>query len=403
MSLDSVPRDDRRDRRIAWSGLFAMACAMGIGRFAYTPVLPHLQADAALSTAMAGYIASANFIGYLIGAVLGSFGYFRPRRFGWAMTGVVASIVTTAAMGWTGDPLVWSLLRLVSGIASAFVLIFGVSLVLEHLNRVERPMWAALVFTGVGLGIAGSALLVDACTRIGASSSSMWQALAVAALGLGVAAIRWMPSPSSGPAATRAAPPEPLSPLTRRTLRLATIAYGGLGFGYVISATFIVVITRQLQLGQWAETLVWVVTGLSAIPSNVLWLRCAQRWGFFKALMAAYAVEAAGVVLISLSTGMVGLLAGAVMLGSTFMALTVLILGLGRQLAPTHLHRITGTTAAAFAIGQIAGPAVAGAIAERSGSFVLPSLLAGAVLLAAIILTAIAERRYRAGEPGRAA
>src|SRR5947209_16736662 len=51
-------------------GVLALAAAMGIGRFAYTPILPAMEAAAHLDTAQAGLLAAANYAGYLVGALL---------------------------------------------------------------------------------------------------------------------------------------------------------------------------------------------------------------------------------------------------------------------------------------------------------------------------------------------
>ena len=388
---------DSADLRIAWSGLLAMACAMGIGRFAYTPVLPHLQADHALSVTAAGYIASANFIGYLLGAMLASMGWFRPRRLVWIRIGLGLSVVTTAAMAWTADVGIWAGLRLVSGVASAFVMVFGTSLLLDHLIAVGRPTWTALNFTGVGLGIATSALIVDLCARTGVDSDGIWWALAAVSLVLTCWAVAWQghlgatPAMASASRPANSAAPPLTAPIRRRLLGL-TLAYACLGFGYVITATFIILMVRQQGAGQSAETAAWMITGLAAAPSNFLWLRLAERWSYPGAIVLAYLVEAVGVVLTAVADGLAGVLLGAFMLGATFMAITALVLALGRRLAPAHSHQITGTMTVAFGLGQIAGPTVAAWLVGRSGSFLLPSLVAAAVLVLGAILTAIASR-----------
>ena len=65
--------DSPSPSRIAFTGLAALAVAMGIGRFAFTPVLPMMQGEGRLTLAQGGWLASANYVGYLAGALLAMF------------------------------------------------------------------------------------------------------------------------------------------------------------------------------------------------------------------------------------------------------------------------------------------------------------------------------------------
>src|SRR6185436_1662715 len=106
---------------IALGGLLALAVAMGIGRFAFTPLLPIMQADMGLTVEAGGWLASSNYAGYLIGALAATRLHVAPLRaiFG----GLLAIAVTTLAMGFTHNFVEWIVWRTASGIASAFVLV----------------------------------------------------------------------------------------------------------------------------------------------------------------------------------------------------------------------------------------------------------------------------------------
>src|SRR3981081_1031878 len=103
--------------RIALAGLAALAVAMGIGRFAFTPLLPMMQADSGLSLAAGGWLAAANYLGYLFGAL--SAGFFR-RSARVIRVGLLVIAGTTLAMGITHQLAVWAALRLAAGMASAW-------------------------------------------------------------------------------------------------------------------------------------------------------------------------------------------------------------------------------------------------------------------------------------------
>src|SRR6266446_2559269 len=107
----------------AIGGLLAIAAAIGIGRFVYTPILPPMIDALGLSKAQAGLIASANFLGYLIGALLAAMPTLPGSRRLWLLSALTASSLTTAAMGLSETMLAFLVVRFVGGAASAFVLI----------------------------------------------------------------------------------------------------------------------------------------------------------------------------------------------------------------------------------------------------------------------------------------
>src|SRR5919109_4876780 len=186
---------------LATGGAIALASAMGIGRFAYTPILPEMVAALHLSSSEAGLIASANFAGYLIGALIAAAAFFAPRRRGWMLGALLASALTTGAMAASSSLVVFVLLRFLGGFASAFALVFTSSLVLDRLSETGRGHMAPHQFAGVGAGIAISAVLVAflAAQHV----AWQWQWLACAALSvLALAAVATLIPPRPHSAAS---------------------------------------------------------------------------------------------------------------------------------------------------------------------------------------------------------
>jgi MFS family permease len=190
-----------------------------------------------------------------------------------------------------------------------------------------------------------------------------------------------------------AAPPaSPHPPLARAALARLIVAYGLFGFGYVVTATFIVAMARGLAHAALLEPLTWVVVGLLAAPSVALWQHLARRSGIFTALRVAFAVEACGVLLAGYGEGAFALLVGGGLLGGTFMGITALGLSAARDIAGRHPGRVLGWMTAAFGLGQLLGPAVAGRLAESTGGFGAPSLLAAVLLVGGLLLLRAPER-----------
>ena len=378
------PIDD--PTRTAIGGLAALAVAMGIGRFVYTPILPAMLEAGEFSTSFAGLLASANFLGYLVGALLAASPRMHGNRRSAVSIALVGSVVTTAAMGVVEGDAIFILLRFAGGVASAFVLVFASSIVLDRIAVAGRPGLGALHFAGVGVGIAASALLVGALAASGTDWRGLWVASGlVAAVGAGVCI-----ATLGGDAPPRREPPPAWNPSSEPSTRLLSlvVAYGLFGFGYVITATFLVAAVRASPEQGVSETVTWLLVGLAAIFSVAAWNRVAGRIGARSALGLACLVEGVGVLATAASSAAPAVLLGAALLGATFMGITALGLAEARR-SSSNPGRAVAVMTAAFGVGQIVGPTFAGTLFEATGSLALPSVIAaGALVVAAVLVSA---------------
>ncbi|MCH8951943.1 MAG: YbfB/YjiJ family MFS transporter [Proteobacteria bacterium] len=353
---------------------------MGLGRFLYTPVLPMMVEGAGLGPSRAGLIASANFAGYLAGALAASLPGMSPRAWTWLVAGLAASAATTAAMALTDGFWPWVLLRFAGGWASAFILIFTSALVVSRLRQAGGVL-PMLHFAGVGVGIAISALISAPLIAASDAWPQVWlTGGALSALAL-VAVLVLIPRRTP-----QAAAPAREAPARTDGLWRLVLAYGCFGFGYVITATFIVAMLREGPGGRGAETVVWLIVGLTAAPSVVLWARVGARIGAIRAYQAAMLIEAAGVGLSALSTGTIALALAAAALGGTFVGLTAVGLQEAARRAGGDGRAMMALMTASFGLGQMIGPAMAGWMRDLTGSFAAPSLIAAAVLVAGGLL-----------------
>ncbi len=363
---------------LALAGLCALAAAMGIGRFVYTPILPPMAASLGLSGSQAGLIASANYLGYLAGAVLAARPNVRGSPRAWVLGGLLVTALATAAMGVASTVALFAAIRFVGGTASAFVLVFATALVLERLAQAGRAGLSALHFAGVGLGVALSAVLVAGVGKAGGDWRAMWIASGLVSLAaLPVAAWKL---PAGAPAAAQA---PAAATRTAGGLPYLIAAYGLFGFGYVITATFLVAIVRGDAQARAIEPLVWLLVGLTGAPSIALWNALARRIGLYRAFAAACVIEAAGVAASVLSASAASIVLAALLLGATFMGITALGLAGARMLGAGDARRTLALMTAAFGLGQIIGPSFGGYLRDQTGSFLVPSLAASAALLIA--------------------
>ncbi len=370
----------------ALGGMAALAAGMGIGRFVYTPILPVMAEAQHLTGSEAGLIASANFLGYLAGALLAAAPVFRASPRLYLMGALTANAALLAAMGVTSSFAAYLVLRFLGGSASAFVLVFASALVLERLAASGRDGLSAVHFAGVGVGITVSAVVVAGLTFAGIGWEGLWLASGFLALIGLVVAGRLLPvdaSPQMSASAGKAAP----APVA---LKAMILAYGLFGFGYVITATFIVAMVRGTPDIKALEAYVWVLFGLTAVPSVALWTWIGARFGVLPAFAAACLVEATGVVASVAWVTVPGILIAVVCLGGTFMGLTALGLIAARRLSAGDPRPNVALMTAAFGAGQVAGPVLAGLLFDRLGSFFVASLAAAAALILAAGLAAFA-------------
>ncbi|RUV01626.1 MFS transporter [Mesorhizobium sp. M1A.F.Ca.IN.020.06.1.1] len=363
--------------RLALAGMTALAVAMGIGRFVYTPILPGMMEELHLTPADAGWIASANYLGYLIGALAAAGGWAHGRERLLMFASLAASAVLAALMGLNETMAAFLAIRFLAGLASAFVMVFMSSIVFSHLAKAGRGDLQALHFGGVGLGIAASsallAILVTA--HAGWPAGWLWSG-AISAVGLLLVAIL----AGSATPANGVDGPEPALPKDRSLTKII-LAYGLFGLGYVVTATFLVAIVRQDGGGRVFEASVWMIAGLAGFPSTWFWQKLAGRIGLYTAYAVSCLVEVVGVIASVVAKGFSGPLLAAILLGGTFIAITAFGLQAARQLAPQAPRRIFAVMTAAFGLGQIIGPIAAGLLAQASGNYVLASIMAAAALL----------------------
>jgi predicted MFS family arabinose efflux permease len=378
-----------RPLSLAIGGLAALAAAVGIGRFVYTPILPLMVEDLGMTKGVAGLLASANFAGYLAGALLAATPAVSGSRRRWLLSALIASSLTTGAMAFASSTVAFLTLRFIGGVASAFVLVFASALVLDRLGSAGRPDLAAVHFAGVGTGIALSAALVSSLAAWGGGWRSRWLASGLSSvLAVGIVA---------GLIPDRLEAPIAMTPRPHRVkprLAALVVAYGLFGSGYIITATFLVAIVRGSAQVHAFEPLVWLVVGLTAAPSVALWTSVGEKIGIARAFVACV-VEAGGVGASVLWLTPPVVLLAAALLGGTFMGIIALGLVRARRLSQGDPRRTLAVMTAAFGLGQIVGPLFASVVYDATGTFLVPSLTAVSTLLVGALLAMVGTTRTR--------
>ena len=371
-----------RPYRLALSGLIALAVAMGVGRFAFTPLLPLMQVDAGVTLTEGSWLAFANYLGYLAGALTTVWMRFAPHHM--VRAGLVATGLLTLAVGLTQGFATWWLLRFFGGVASAWVLVFSSALVLERLVVAGAPRLFGLVFGGVGVGITVTGLACLVLSAAGLGSAAIWIAFGVSSLVASAAC--W--STFSAPTQKVAAAAGPVSARPHHGWGLAgwtlIVANGLYGFGYIIPGTFLPVMARDLLGGAFAAGWFWPMFGVAGFAGSMLAGRVPDA-NLRTALAACFFTEALGVILPALFEHAAALALGSLLVGFALVAITMLMLRVARGLAAstgTDVAPLMGAMTAAFGVGQLIGPPFAGYLVLWLGGFG-PSLIVAAAGLTA--------------------
>jgi len=359
-------------------GLVSLAAAMGIGRFAFTPILPLMQEKLGVTLAEGAWLATANYIGYLVGACA-SFA-MAPKAGVSAKWGLVAVALSTLAMGITSNPLIWFVFRLVAGVASAFVLIGASAWALAHVAFHRRSDLAGWVFAGVGIGIslAGVVALVSGTLR--GTPAQSWAALGIIALLIAV--LSW----GRLSTATSASKAQEGNVVTRldRSAWLLVACYGSFGFGYIIPATFLPAAARSLVSDPMVFGWVWPVFGLAAAVSTVGVTTIFRATAPRRVAAVSLLVMAVGVAMPTFDKTLGAVLMSAVCVGGTFMVTTMAAVQEARRIS-TNPDRLIAALTAAFALGQLAGPLVVSLSLSSGLGFMLPGVAAAALLVSSAV------------------
>ncbi len=361
-------------RRITLVGGLCMATAMGIGRFAFTPLLPLMQEAQGLPLADGAWLAMINYLGYLIGAVAGFVWPPRPGRA--ARLGVGLVVASTLAMAVTHGMPVWLALRFIAGIASALVMIGVAGWALVQLASARRGELGGWIFGCVGISIAlvgGIVILIG--TTVG-DPRPVWAILGLIAAA--IALVTWRPlsrEPATHVASASAAPP------IDRDGWLLIVCYGVAGFGYIVPATFLPAVARALVDDPAIFGWIWPAFGIAAAIGTI-------GVSTFLSHVAPRTVCGSGMLVMAFGTfaplvhmSLAALVVSAVCVGGTFILVTLAGLQEVRRIAHASPARAVAGMTASFALGQLVGPLLAQSATSAVSAMRLPSLVATIALV----------------------
>ncbi|MDR0513260.1 MAG: YbfB/YjiJ family MFS transporter [Treponema sp.] len=376
-------RHENKGILTALGGAFALLTAMGIGRFAFTALLPGMMSFHDFTDVTAGIMGSWNFVGYLAGVLLARKEKPGQRRFFLFAAFLLLSLITSAGMGFAREVPLLHTIRFLAGFASGMCFVLASSIVLDTLSAINRPVLSGLLYSGVGIGIATSGLSAGPLEAIGGPPAG-WlgmSALCIPLVAVSIFALR--PSRNYAPPLPQAsAVSSPAHKKTGIKYKLLILSYFLEGFGYIIGMTFIVALVQNVTNSPEIARTSWIVTGIAAAVSVPIWKLLAVRNGYLPMLILAFVLQAVGALLPILSSSALAAFGGGLLLGGTFMGITTLSLQYGVLLSGKPSANAVAVMTAIYGVGQIIGPVVAGGMGFHI-AFVISaaSMLAAAAIL----------------------
>ena len=366
---------------VLFGGVLLLVVAMGISRFAFTPILPFMRIEEGLSFEEGGYLASSNYIGYFVGALGAAFIYRNKKNF--LLITVVLNVLSIFIMGLTHSFILWMLLRFVAGATSGFIFVLTSSIIMDYLASHFQTRFSGFLFSGIGLGIAISGLLVPFIEGI-FEWEGTWLGLGLlSATFLIITLILWRKvSIQDGVKVEKSNDTK----ILQGFMPWLIIAYGLEGLGYIITGTFLVDIIYNIESLRSFASFSWVIAGIAAAPAAPIWMMLISKYSTVKLLSIAYILQVIGILLPVFTQTAWSVLLSAFLFGFTFVGIVSLSTAYARELYPKQSGVVVSALTTAYALGQIIGPILASSVEAYFNSFKAPLSFAGSIVTVALVI-----------------
>ncbi|MEO3684565.1 YbfB/YjiJ family MFS transporter [Shewanella vesiculosa] len=364
--------------RVYFAGISSLIVTVGVARFSYSLLLPIMQDGAGLTELGGGWLASTNFMGYMSGVLLAASLHNMNYKYNLHRLYLILSVLTSAAMVMTTDMVTWAVLRFIAGVCASGGFIIASGLILKWLVKHHHRAELGIHFSGAGLSIIITSLLVEFMLTISADWQQQWLALAVMAAVFAIPAWLWMPHPFIDGQVGGTAKDTPPSKVFKSLMMLA---YFCAGYGYAVSSTFIVDIVERVEGLQGQGGLAFLLVGLAATPAAFIWDRIARKTGYIKALIVAYILQAIGIILPAINDSLPVVILSALMFGGTFIACVSMVLTMAGKFYPSNPAKFMGTMTLAYGAAQILAPVCTGYLTETFGSYDIGLYVSAAIVM----------------------
>lgn len=372
--------------------MLALMIAMSISRFAYTPILPFMQQDTSMNNQNAGLLATFNYLGYLMGAIIPMFITIKSKVFDLKLY-VMINVISVILMGFSEHFLIWSVLRIIAGITSGTIFVLASNVALEALRMANKQSISGILYSAVGIGIFSSSIFIFLYTQA-QTWKATWIILGVVALMADIIILTSMKDNPSISKHSTSSNQKQGKALNRAFIIPFSIAYFFEGAGYIVTGTFLVALIKTIPAYADYAALSWMFVGLGAMPATLIWSLFAEKIGYKKAIYSALILQIISVGLPIFSHHMLGLIIASMLFGATFLGLTTLFMSKSQELM-YHTNQklnLVSLLTVIYSVGQMLAPMIAGLLIGDSNNYQLALTFAMILLILGFIFSIISYR-----------
>ena len=381
--------DKNSNFNILLAGIISLFIGVGVARFSFTSLLPSMLSTDALSLTFAGVLASMNYAGYLAGSIFAIFIKDINTKIKYFRLGVILCVLSTVVMGITTNEVFWLLGRVIAGFGSAMLLVVGAAIVMTKLNFEDKTKAMGIYFSGIGIALVSS----DIISRYVLSFSSWensWIVLTFCALFLAFYPLYIL---SFDKEISQKNEKHPFNKaLFSPFVLVLIVAYFTEGVGFVIQGTFLPTILKSIEGLETVASLSWLLVGLAGIPSSIIWMRLAHKYGSINIIIIAMSLQIIGILIPTLTTNMYLNLFCGILYGATFVGLVALFMNLGGKLAGKNPVMLMGALTTAYGIGQVTAPLYAVSLTQLTGNYNYALYLTALIVLFGVCILLIAKK-----------
>lgn len=381
--------DKNSNFNILLAGIIGLFIGVGVARFSYTSLLPSMLADNTLSLTFSGVLASINYVGYLSGSIFAIFIKDINTKVKYFRLGIVLCILTTVIMGITTNEILWLLGRVIAGFGAAMALVVGAAIVMTKLNFEDKTKAMGIYFSGIGCALALSDIISRSVLSFSSWQSS-WLVLTFCAI---LVAFYPLYILSFDKEISHKNEKHPFNKaLFSPFVVILIVAYFTEGVGFVIQGTFLPTILKSIEGLESVAGLSWLLVGLAGIPSSIIWMRLAHKYGSVNIIIIAMSLQIIGILIPTLTTNMYLNLFCGILYGGTFVGLVALFMNLGGKLAGKNPVMLMGALTTAYGIGQVTAPLYAVSLTNLTGNYNYALYLTAMIVLFGVIILLIAKK-----------
>lgn len=351
---------------ILLAGILSIFIAVGIARFSFTSLLPQMLESNVLSLNYSGFLASINYIGYLLGAFFAIFINTYNKKVFYLKIGVYMCVLTTITMGITTNELIWNISRVIAGFGTAMINIVGAAIVMTRLNYDDKTKAMGIYFTGIGFAI----ILSDLISKWMLKNYSWEYSWIILGLVGFIAAfyvlyILCAYEKNENNIIKHKFDKSLFSPF----VFILIFAYFTEGIGFVVQGTFLPIIVSSVITNKEIVELSWLLVGVMGIPSAIISMRLAYKYGSINIIILSMFLQVIGILIPTFTSNVVLNLLAASLYGITFVGLIALFLNLGGKIAKSHPVVLMACLTTAYSVGQIVAPLYSVKLVEITGNY----------------------------------